>query len=57
MLCEVMSEFPQFVPPLPCNVCISVMSERFHGDCIMLSQLPDTVIIVVQLFSRSIKID
>jgi len=24
MLCEVLSEFPKYVLPLPCNVCISV---------------------------------
>jgi len=28
----VISEFPQHVLPLSSNVCISVMSERHHGD-------------------------
>jgi len=31
-LCEVLSEFPQHVLPLPCNVCISVTSGRHHSD-------------------------
>ena len=28
MLCEVLSEFLQYVLPLPCNVCVNVTSER-----------------------------
>ena len=41
MLCEVLSEFSQPALPLPCNVCISVMSEHRHGDGVTQSQLPD----------------
>jgi len=29
---EVLSEFPQCVLPLPCNVCISVTSEHHQSD-------------------------
>ena len=32
MLCAVLSEFLQSVLPFPCNVCISVTSERRQGD-------------------------
>ena len=26
MLCEMVSEFPKYVLPIPCNICISVTS-------------------------------
>ena len=32
MLCEVLSEFPKYLLPLPCNVCVSVQSEHRQGD-------------------------
>ena len=35
MLCEVLSEFPQYVLPLPCNV--NVTSERRQGDGVTVS--------------------
>ena len=37
MLCEVLSEFPQHVLPLPCNVCASVTLERRQGDGVTVS--------------------
>ena len=40
MLCEVLSEFPQYVLPLPCNVCVNVTSERRQGDGVCESYLP-----------------
>ena len=32
MLYEMLSQFPQHVLPLPCNVCVTVTSERRQGD-------------------------
>ena len=32
ILCRVLSEFRKHIPPLPCNVCISVTSEHRYGD-------------------------
>jgi len=32
MLCEVLSEFPQYVLPLQCNACADVTSERRQGN-------------------------
>jgi len=45
MLCEELSEFSQPVLPLLCNVCIIVMSEHRCGDGVMLSQLPDPMLL------------
>ena len=48
MLCELLSEFPQYVLPLHCNVSISVTSERRHGDGVTVSHnypLPTTVVV------------
>ena len=39
MLCEELSEFLQYVLPLPCNACVSVMSERRQGDGITVSDI------------------
>jgi len=43
-VCEVLSEFPQFVLPIPFNVCISVTS-RHNVVMVMASQLLDTVLL------------
>jgi len=48
MLCELLSVFSQpvlSVLPLPCDVYISVTLERRHGDGVMLSQLPDAMLL------------
>jgi len=36
-LCEVLSQFPQHVLPLPCNACISVTSEHRESNSITVS--------------------
>jgi len=37
MLYEVLSEFPQYVLPLLCNVCVNVTSECRQGDGVTVS--------------------
>jgi len=37
MLCEEVSEFPQYVLPLPCDVCVNVTSECRQGDGVTVS--------------------
>ena len=37
MLCEVLPEFPQYVLPLSCNICVNVMSECRQGDGVTVS--------------------
>ena len=41
LLCEVLSEFPHYVLPLPCrpNVCVNVTSERRLGDSVTVSHI------------------
>ena len=39
MLYEVLSEFPQYVMPLPCNACVNVTSERRQGDGVTVSHI------------------
>jgi len=45
ILCQVLSELPQHVLPLPCTVCISMPSEHRHRDGITQSQLLDPVLL------------
>jgi len=45
MLCEVLSECPQYVLPLPCNVCVSVTSERRQGDGVTVSHDYPSVVV------------
>ena len=37
MLCELLSEFLQYVLPLPFNACVNVTSERRQGDGVTVS--------------------
>jgi len=53
MLCEELSEFPHYVLPLPCNVCVNVTSERRQGDSVTVSHNYPSV--VVKLLNKSIK--
>ena len=34
ILCRVLSEFPSYVLPLPCNAYVRMTSERRHGDSV-----------------------
>jgi len=48
MLCEMLSQFPQHVLPLPCNACVNVTSERHQSDefmriCCRLGAISDTM--------------
>ena len=46
MLYDVLSEFPQHILPLPCNVCIGVMSEHCQSDGVTVSPYRTSVIVV-----------
>jgi len=39
MLCEVLSQFPQHLLPLPCNACVIVTSERRQSDGITVTSV------------------
>jgi len=45
MLCEVLSEFLQYLLPLPCNVCISVTSEHRQGDSVTVSHNYPSIVV------------
>jgi len=37
MLCEVISQFPSHVLPLPCNACVSMTSKRRQSHGVTMS--------------------
>ena len=51
MLCELLSESPQHVWPLPCNVCVSVTSEHRQGDGVTLSPVSYTHLTLPTIYS------